>query len=124
MVPWPGQLKLPVAVRIAAAMEGSLYCVLHSDPQRAAELGRMGGRQNRHYIETDDVVISPPSNPQEIKSLLSQAMADVRSRKLDPRIASTLTYMAGALLKAFETTEVHERLARLEADMQNKADKQ
>ena len=27
-------------------------------------------------------------------------------------------------LKAFDTTEVHERLARLEADMQNKADKQ
>jgi hypothetical protein len=108
----------------AAAMAGSLYCVLHGDPKRAAELGRMGGRQNRHYVETEDVIISPPSNPQEITSILSQAMADVRARKLDPRIASTLTYMAGALLKAFETTEVHERLARLEADMQNKADKQ
>jgi len=78
---------------------------------------------NGRNIRVSNRVISPPTNPQEIKSILPQAMVDVDARKLDLRIASTLTYMAGALLKAFETTEVQERLARLEADMQNKADK-
>jgi hypothetical protein len=41
-------------------------------------------------------------------------MVDVRAKKLDPRIASTLTYMSVVLLKAFETTDLAERLARLE----------
>jgi hypothetical protein len=42
---------------------------------------------------------------------------------LDPRIASTLTYMAGALLKAIESTDLQQRLARLEGALRAKADK-
>jgi hypothetical protein len=96
---------------------------LHGDPQRAAELGRMGGRKNRHYVKTEDITFSPPSTPEEIKSLLSQAVADVCGRKLDPRIGTALTYMAAALLKTFQATEVHQRLQRLEEEMRTKADK-
>ena len=107
----------------AAALVGSQFCALHADPDRAAELGRMGGRKNRHYVETEEVTISPPSTPEEIKSMLSQAMVDVRARKLDPRIGSALTYMAGAFLKAFETSEVYQRLERVVKEMQAKADK-
>jgi hypothetical protein len=104
----------------AAAVSGSQFCGLHGDPARAAELGRLGGRKNRHYVETDEVTIAPPSTPEDVKNLLAQAMADVRARKLDPRIASTLTYMSGAFLKAFETTEMEQRLTRLEKELQQK----
>jgi hypothetical protein len=92
-----------------------------ANPTRAAELGRIGGRKNRHYVETDDVIISPPSTPEEIKGVLARAMVDVRAGKLDPRRASALTYMAGALLKAFDATEVEQRLRRLEQQAEKRS---
>ncbi len=107
----------------AAVVYGTRFCALHGDPARAANLGRMGGLKNRHYVDTEVVTVSPPSTPEDVKNLLAQAMADVRSRKLDPRIASTLTYMAGALLKAIESTDLEQRLARLEGELRAKADK-
>jgi hypothetical protein len=96
---------------------GTEFCALHGDPARAAELGRSGGRKNRHYVDTEEVTIAPPSTPEDVKDLIAQAMVDVRAKKLEPRIAGTLTYMANALLKAFESTDVQQRLARLEKEM-------
>lgn len=107
----------------AAAVVGTPFCALHGDPERAAELGRMGGRKNRHYVDTEPVNITPPSTPEEVKNLLAQAMVDVLAKKLDPRIASTITYMSGPLLRAFESTDLQQRLARLEEERQAKADK-
>jgi hypothetical protein len=104
-------------------VHGTRFCALHADPARAAELGRRGGLKNRHYVDKDEVIIAPPTTPEDVKNLLAQAMVDVRARKLDPRIASTLTYMSGALLKAFESMDQEKRLARLEEELQAKADK-
>ena len=98
----------------AAVVYGTHFCALHGNPTRAAELGRMGGRKNRHYVDNDEVIIAPPTTPEDVKNLLAQAMVDVRAKKLDPRAASTLTYMSGALLKAFESTDLARRVARLE----------
>lgn len=98
----------------AAAVHGTRFCALHANPGRAAELGRIGGRKNRHHVEHDEVTISVPRTAEDVKNLIAQAMVDVRAKKLDPRIASTLTYMSVVLLKAFETTDLAERLARLE----------
>ena len=106
----------------APAVVGTLFCAFHGDPERAAELGRMGGRKNRHYVDAEPITIAPPSSPEEVKNLLAQAMVDVLAKKMDPRIASTLTYMAGPLLKAFESTDVQQRLASLE-ESRAKADK-
>jgi hypothetical protein len=82
----------------------------------------MGGLKNRHYVDTDEVTIAPPSTPEDVKNVLAQAMADVLAKKLDPRIASTITYMSGALLKAFESTDLQQRIARLEQEPRAKAD--
>jgi hypothetical protein len=107
----------------AAAVHGTRFCAIHADPNRAAELGRIGGLKNRHYVETDEVIIAPPKTPEDVKNLLAQAMVDVRAKRLDPRTASTLTYMSSALLKAFESTDLQQRLARLEEELRTKADK-
>ena len=104
----------------AAVVYGGEFCALHADPTRAAEIGRIGGRKNRHYVEVEEVNISPPSSPEDVKNLLAQAMVDVRAKRLDPRIASTLTYMSSALLKAFDSVETEERLTRLEKELLNK----
>jgi hypothetical protein len=94
---------------------GTEFCALHGDPARAADLGRKGGQKNRHYVDTEEETIVPPKTPEEVKDLIAQAMADVRAKKLEPRIASTLTYMANALLKAFDSTDAQKRFERLES---------
>jgi hypothetical protein len=83
----------------------------------------MGGLKNRHYVDNEEVIIAPPTTPEDVKNLLAQAIVDVRARKLDPRTASTLTYMSGALLKAFESTDLEKRIARLEEELRVKGDK-
>jgi hypothetical protein len=83
----------------------------------------MGGLRNRHSIDTGEVAIAPPSTPEDINNVLAQAMVDVRAKKLDPRTASTLAYMSGFLLKSFESTDVQQRLARLEEESRARADK-
>jgi hypothetical protein len=83
----------------------------------------MGGLKNRHYVDNEEVIIAPPTTPEDVKNLLAQAIVDVRARKLDPRTASTLTYMSGALLKAFESTDLEKRMARLEEELRAKGDK-
>jgi hypothetical protein len=107
----------------AAVVQGTRFCAIHGNPARAAELGRMGGLKNRHYVDNEEVIIAPPTTPEDVKNLLAQAIVDVRAKRLDPRSASTITYMSSTLLKAFETTDLEQRLARLEEESRAKADK-
>lgn len=92
---------------------------MHADPARAANLGRMGGRRNRHYVETADRTISAPSTPEEVKNVLAQAMADVYAGKMHPRIAYALTQITEPLLRAMEDTDLQHRLERMEAELQS-----
>jgi len=50
------------------ACEAQSFCPLHGDPARASELGRMGGLQNRHYVETEEVTIALPATPEDVGS--------------------------------------------------------
>lgn len=59
---------------------GTQFCALHGDPKWAAELGRMGGLRNRHYVDTEPVSIIPPETPEDVKNVLRQAIADVRAK--------------------------------------------
>jgi hypothetical protein len=73
-----------------------------------------GWPQEPRYVDAQPANIAPPSMPEEVKNLLAQAMVDVRAKEINPRIASTITYMSGALLKSFERTDLQQRVARLE----------
>jgi len=107
----------------APAVTGTQFCAFHGDPERAAELGRIGGRRNRHYIDAEPINITPPATPEDVKNLLAQAMADVLAKKMDPRVASTITSMSGSLLKAFETMDLEQRMARIEEKQRAKENK-
>jgi len=98
----------------ASVVIGTQFCALHGDPERAAELGRMGGLKNRHYIETEPVNITLPSTAEDVKNVMAQAMVDVRAKKLDPRIAMALTSMSRVLLEAFQTADLQKRVERIE----------
>jgi general stress protein YciG len=98
----------------APAIRGGIYCALHDDPDRAAQLGRKGGANNRKVYEGNDREIPAPQNACDVKNLLSEAMAEIRASKMDPKLGTTLAYMGVSLLKAIETSDFEKRLERLE----------
>src|SRR5271166_3439852 len=73
----------------APVIRGDVYCALHSDPTKAAELGRKGGRANRHTYETLREVAAPQSVG-DVKRMLAQAMADVLAGRIDPKLGTTV----------------------------------
>ena len=101
--------------RAVAVKDG--LCALHADPNRAAEMGRKSGRarRSRDSGEPPQPELAPPQTAQEIRTALGQFISDVRARRLDPKVASTLGYLANVLLKSIEVSDVEGRLAALES---------
>ena len=98
----------------APAVRGGIYCALHNDPDRAAQLGRKGGTKNRKVYEGNEREIPPPQNACDVKNLLAEAMAEIRAGRMDPKLGTTLGYLGTSLLKAIETSDIEERLEKLE----------
>ena len=103
----------------APAVRGGIYCALHNDPERAAELGRRGGAKGRKAYETPDREIPAPRNACDVKNLLAEVMAEIRAGKMDPKLGTTLGYLGTSLLKAIETSDIEERLEKLENGPKN-----
>jgi general stress protein YciG len=99
----------------APAIKGGQFCSLHSDPERAAQLGRKGGLGNRHTYQNDGNEVTAPQNASDVKNLLADAMAEIRTGKMDPKLGTTLGYLGTSLLRAIETADIEQRLAKLEA---------
>src|ERR1039457_5004744 len=106
----------------APAIRGSACCALHSDPNRAAELGRKGGARNRKVYDGDADNVSVPESAGDVKRMLAETMADIRAGKMDPKLGSTLGYLGMSLLRAFEVADFEQRLERLE--QRNELEKQ
>ena len=98
----------------APAVREGIYCARHNDPDRAAQLGRKGGANNRKVYEGNDREIPPPQNARDVKNFLSEAMAEIRAGKMDPKVGTTLGYLGTSLLKAIETSDIEKRLESLE----------
>jgi general stress protein YciG len=103
----------------ALAVRGGIYCALHNDPDRAAQLGRKGGATNRKVYVGNDREIPSPQNACDVKNFLSEAMAEISAGKMDPKLGTTLAYMGVSLLKAIETSDLEGRLERLENGLKN-----
>ena len=98
----------------APALSGSAFCALHSDPMRAAELGRRGGARNRKRYEGDVCSVSIPASAGDVKRMMAETMAEVRAGKMDPKLGTTIGYLGMALLRAFEVADLEERLEKME----------
>jgi Family of unknown function (DUF5763) len=91
------------------------FCFFHDNPTRAVELGHLGGLKNKQSTAlSDDRLVSVPVTAKDVRGLLAEAMAEVRNRRLDPRVASTMAYVASALLKALEIEDLESRIEELE----------
>jgi hypothetical protein len=100
----------------AAAVKGGL-CSLHADPKLAAEMGRRSGqaRRTKDLLAQERAELSPPRTAQEVRVALGEFISDVRSKRLDPKVAGILGSLASVLLRSIEASDLEMRLAALES---------
>ena len=99
------------------AQAGALgYCIGH-DPG-ALEARRKGGRKSSRAERAAKLL---PTRLQPMVSLLEDALGEVHRGELDPRAASAMASLAGALVRTITAGELEERLRALEARGAGKA---
>jgi hypothetical protein len=74
--------------RAAPAVRGENYCSLHSDPNRAAELGRKGGARSRKVYDSQLENVAVPESAADVRRMLAEAMAETRAGKMDPKLGA------------------------------------
>src|SRR3954451_11963115 len=97
----------------AAATEGGL-CFFHANPNKASELGRIGGRKNRHVVMTDSDPLPRLDTATAVRTAVARLIEDVYAGELHPRIASGLAPLLNLQLRAIETSDLEDRLTKLE----------
>ena len=98
-------------------------CYLHDDPKRAAEMGRRGGLKNRRVIVDDTVEFPPLNTAEDVRAMLAKLAQDVRARRVEPRVAASVSQIASTLLKAIEVADLENRLAKLEGKTNGQSEK-
>jgi len=100
----------------AAATPGGL-CFFHANPDKASELGRIGGKSNRHAIGENANALPTLDNSLAVRDTVARLIADVYAGRIHPRIAAGLAPLLNLQLRAIEITEIanlERRLAKLE----------
>jgi len=92
------------------AKAGALgYCIGHAPG--AQEARRKGGRKASRAERAAKLL---PSRLHPVVSLLEDALGEVHRGELDPRAASAMASLAGALVRIITAGELEERLRALE----------
>ena len=97
-------------------MEGGL-CYFHANPDKASELGKRGG-QAKSPTGTPGVSeydARPLRSVDDIAKLLADTINDLRSGSIDSRLANTVGFLAGGMLKALQQGDMEGRLRAMEA---------
>jgi len=93
------------------AKAGALgYCIGHAPG--ALEARRKGGRKASRAERAGKLL---PARLQPVVSLLEDALGEVHRGELEPRAASAMASLAGALVRIITAGELEERLRALEA---------
>ena len=96
----------------AAATEGGL-CFFHANPNKAVELGRIGGKKNG-YMRVGLDPLPNLDNAMAFRDTVARLISDVYAGKLHPRIAAGLAPLMHLQLRVLEKTELEKRLGKLE----------
>lgn len=96
----------------AAATPGGL-CYFHTNPNKASELGRIGGSKRGKAPQTSEP-LPTVDNAIAVRDLAAQLIADVHSGKVHPKVAACMTPLMNLQLRAIETSNLELQLARIE----------
>jgi hypothetical protein len=97
----------------AAATAGGL-CYFHANPNKASELGRIGGRKKSHAAAEISDPLPTVDNAIAVRDLVARLIADVHSGKVHPRVAAGLAPLMNLQLRAIETSNLELRVEKLE----------
>src|ERR1700688_547973 len=97
----------------AAATSGGL-CFFHGNPNKASELGRIGGRSKQRAASESDEPLPTVDNAIAVPYLVARLIDEVHSGQLQPKIAAGLAPLLNLQLRAIETAGLEQRVARLE----------
>ncbi len=98
----------------AAAATGGGLCFFHANPNKASELGRIGGRSNRHAAAGGGDPLPTLDNAVALRDTAARLIADVIAGKVHPRVAAGLAPLMNLQLHAIKTADLEQRLAKLE----------
>jgi hypothetical protein len=97
----------------AAATEGGL-CFFHANPNKASELGRIGGQKNRHAAAEAAAALPTLDTALAVRDTVARLIDDIYAGKIHPRVAAGLAPLLNLQLRAIETSDLERRLAKLE----------
>src|SRR5215469_1235095 len=89
------------------------FCSVHSDPERAAVLGRKSG-ECRRPSEREPLLLPPPKTAADLHKALGQIFSKVSSEEMDARLGRSLGYIASVLVKTTELSDHEIRLRAME----------
>jgi uncharacterized protein DUF5763 len=93
----------------AAATAGGL-CFFHANPNKAAELGRMGGRSKRNAAaETADPIALFSNDAIGVRDALGKIITDLLAGKLSSRVAASVVPFMRLQLLAFDAVDEMEK---------------
>jgi hypothetical protein len=97
----------------AAATKGGL-CFFHANPNKASELGRIGGRRKRYSIGENADPLPTLDSAVAVRETVARLITDTYAGKLHPRMAAGLAPLLSLQLRVIETTELEQRMVRIE----------
>ena len=97
----------------AAATKGGL-CFFHANPEKASELGRIGGQKNRHAAKDTPDPLPRLETAMAVRTTVARLIEDVYAGKLHPKTASGLAPLLNLQLRAIESSDLEGRLTKLE----------
>jgi hypothetical protein len=105
----------------AFALSNERFCFSHS-PAKTRE--RQQARSAGGVSRSQKMAVLPPDtdarrlqSPTDVCDLLGATINQVRCGAIDPRIATTVGYLAGTLLRGLEHGQLDDRLTRIEAKL-------
>lgn len=115
----------------ADALKGGDLCAFHA-PAKADNFaaGRVKGGQAGKLATlgevkpwrgtAGEVAVMTTVSPAELVSLLCETIDDVRTGRLDPKVANAVGYLAGVIVKIEQYEAIHERLAAIEETLERR----
>ena len=94
------------------------FCSIHSEPERAAELGRRSG-ECRRLPESAPLSLLPPKTAGDLHRALGEIFSKVSSGEMDVKLGRSLGYIASVLVKTTELSDHEIRLRAMEQMMKS-----